>query len=81
VTGQIAGNVGAYGNVGAVAYLTLYSLVPEGDIGNVIFFQTLGVAAIVVAFLCFFILEEPKGSFAEFHEGEGASVPDGSYAG
>ncbi|EKV00822.1 nitrite extrusion protein, nitrite facilitator [Leptolyngbya sp. PCC 7375] len=85
VTGQIAGNVGAYGNVGAVAYLTLYSLVPEGDIGNIIFFQTLGVAAIVVAFLCFFILEEPKGSFAEAHEGEDISdisVPaDGSYVG
>ncbi|WP_031294470.1 MFS transporter [Leptolyngbya sp. Heron Island J] len=80
VTGQIAGNVGAYGNVGAVAYLTLYSLVPEGDIGNIIFFQTLGVAAIIVAFLCFFILEEPKGSFAEAHEGEEMSVPaDGSY--
>ncbi|MEA5463715.1 MFS transporter [Leptothoe sp. PORK10 BA2] len=87
VTGQVAGNVGAYGNVGAVAYLTLYSLVPEGDVGNVIFFQTLGIASIIVAFLCFFILEEPQGSFAEAHEGEdlvvpgGSSVPDGSYIG
>ncbi|MFE4106599.1 MFS transporter [Almyronema epifaneia] len=70
ITGQIAGNVGAYGNVGAVAYLTLYSLLPEGDIGNSIFFQTLGIASLIVAFLCFFILKEPKGSFAEFHEGE-----------
>lgn len=77
VTGQVAGNVGAYGNVGAVAYLTLYSLLPEGDIGNQIFFQTLGVAGLVVAFLCFFILEEPKGSFAEMHEGEEAPAPLG----
>ncbi|NMG60918.1 MFS transporter [Geitlerinema sp. P-1104] len=70
VTGQIAGNVGAYGNVGAVAYLTLYSLLPEGATGNLIFFQTLGVCSMVVAFLCGFFLREPHGSFAEFHEGE-----------
>ncbi|MEM6256468.1 MAG: MFS transporter, partial [Cyanobacteria bacterium P01_D01_bin.156] len=66
-------------------YLTLYSLLPEGDIGNIRFFQTLGVASLIVAFMCFFILEEPKGSFAEAHEGEDAAagdttVPDGSYA-
>lgn len=74
ITGQIAGNVGAYGNVGAVAYLTLYSLLPEGDIGNQVFFQVLGVGGLIVAFLCFFLLEEPKGSFAEFHEGEEPGV-------
>ena len=70
VTGQVAGNVGAYGNVGAVAYLTLFSLLPEGDIGNRVFFQTLGITALVVSFLCWFFMREPKGSFAEFHEGE-----------
>ncbi|NER19375.1 MAG: MFS transporter [Symploca sp. SIO1C2] len=70
VTGQIAGNVGAYGNVGAVAYLTIFSLLPEGDVGNRIFFQVLGSAAMIVAFLCWFVLKEPKGSFAEHHEGE-----------
>ncbi|RUR79661.1 MFS transporter [Chlorogloeopsis fritschii PCC 9212] len=70
VTGQIAGNVGAYGNVGAVAYLTLYSFLPPGEVGNRIFFQTLGVAALIVTFLCWFFLKEPKGSFAEHHEGE-----------
>ncbi|MDJ0737183.1 MAG: MFS transporter [Nostocaceae cyanobacterium] len=70
VTGQVAGNVGAYGNVGAVAYLTLYSLLPAGDVGNRIFFQTLGVAALIVTFMCWFFLKEPKGSFAEHHEGE-----------
>jgi NNP family nitrate/nitrite transporter-like MFS transporter len=70
VTGQIAGNVGAYGNVGAVAYLTLFSLLPSGDVGNRIFFEVLGVAALMVAFLCAFFLKEPKGSFADHHEGE-----------
>ncbi|NER99639.1 MAG: MFS transporter, partial [Symploca sp. SIO1B1] len=59
VTGQIAGNVGAYGNVGAVAYLTIFSLLPEGDVGNRIFFQVLGSAAMIVAFLCWFVLKEP----------------------
>ncbi|MEB3340652.1 MFS transporter [Okeania sp.] len=70
VTGQIAGNVGAYGNVGAVVYLTLFSLLPEGAIGNQIFFQVLGVLALIVSFFCAFMLKEPEGSFAEHHEGE-----------
>jgi len=74
ITGQVAGNVGAYGNVGAVAYLTIYSLLPEGVIGDRIFFQVLGVAGVVVAMLCFFFMKEPRGSFAEFHEGEEAYV-------
>jgi MFS transporter, NNP family, nitrate/nitrite transporter len=74
ITGQIAGNVGAYGNVGAVAYLTLYSLLPAGDVGNRIFFQTMGVSALIVTFLCAFLLKEPKGSFAESHEGETAEM-------
>jgi len=34
VTGQIAGNVGAYGNVGAVAFLTIYSLLPNDPTGD-----------------------------------------------
>ncbi|MGQ4646277.1 NarK family nitrate/nitrite MFS transporter [Lyngbya aestuarii] len=71
VTGQVAGNVGAYGNVGAVCYLTLFSLLPEGAVGNQIFFQTLGVVGLIVAFLCGFFLKEPQGSFAEHHEGDG----------
>jgi len=82
VTGQIAGNVGAYGNVGAVAYLTIFSLLPEWLGGgkeatpaiiaqsNTIFFQIMGIAALIVAFLCWFVLKEPKGSFSEHHEGE-----------
>jgi NNP family nitrate/nitrite transporter-like MFS transporter len=70
VTGQIAGNVGAYGNVGAVVYLTLFSLLPEGDVGNRVFFEVLGVMAMIVAFICAFFLKEPEGSFAEHHQGE-----------
>lgn len=77
VTGQIAGNVGAYGNVGAVAYLTLFSFLPEGDIGNRIFFQVLGVTAIIVTFLCAFYLKEPKGSFSAHHEGDEAHSETG----
>ena len=84
VTGQVAGNVGAYGNVGAVAYLTIFSLLPEwlsggGEVtgaviaqANTVFFQVMGVCALIVAFLCWFLLKEPKGSFAEHHEGEEA---------
>ncbi|ELR97607.1 MFS transporter [Gloeocapsa sp. PCC 73106] len=88
VTGQIAGNVGAYGNVGAVAFLTIFSLLPEwlsggGEItpavigqANTIFFQMMGVVALIVAFLCWFVLKEPKGSFSEHHEGEEADISE-----
>ncbi len=74
ITGQVAGNVGAYGNVGAVAYLTLYSLLPSGAVGDRIFFLTLGGAALAVTVLCWLFLKEPRGSFAEFHEGEEAEL-------
>ncbi|MGB3571536.1 MAG: MFS transporter [Phormidesmis sp.] len=87
ITGQVAGNVGAYGNVGAIAYLTILLLlnqafVPAGDgvdpaviaagtaRANSAFFQVLGVAGLVVGFLCAFFLDEPKNSFADAHEGE-----------
>lgn len=65
VTGQIAGNVGAYGNVGAVAYLTIYSLLPEGAAGDRTFFQILGIVALIAASLCSFFLQEPKESHPE----------------
>ena len=80
VTGQVAGNVGAYGNVGAVAYLTILSLIP-GWLGggadptsaieaaaNARFFQIMGVAALIVGALCFVVLKEPEGSFADVHK-------------
>ena len=60
VTGQIAGNVGAYGSVGAVTYATFYSFLPQEVAANHIFFQVLGIAAAIVCFLCVFILKEPK---------------------
>jgi MFS transporter, NNP family, nitrate/nitrite transporter len=86
ITGQIAGNVGAYGNVGAVAYLTTRLLFVDASTAasadgaanmamvNAQFFQVLGIAGLIVAFLCIFFLEEPQGSFAEFHEGEEGHV-------
>ncbi|MGF1537274.1 MAG: MFS transporter [Elainellaceae cyanobacterium] len=81
ITGQVAGNVGAYGNVGAVAFLTTRLLFADGSAAanggeavmsavNSSFFQVLGTVGVIVAFLCIFFLEEPKDSFAEFHEGE-----------
>ena len=74
VTGQIAGNVGAYGNVGAVAYLTVYSLLPEGAGGDRIFFQMLGVMALIAAFVNAFFLKDPEGSHGEEEETE-VTVP------
>lgn len=65
ITGQIAGNVGAYGTVGAVTYLTVYSLLPEGEAGNRIFFSMLGLVGLIVAFLCGFFLKDVKGDHAE----------------
>jgi len=68
VTGQIAGNVGAYGNVGAVAFLTIYSLLPNDPTGDRIFFQMLGVVGLIVASLCAFFLKETEGSHGEEDE-------------
>ncbi|MGC1219857.1 MAG: MFS transporter [Phormidesmis sp.] len=92
ITGQVAGNVGAYGNVGAIAYLTILlllkeAMVPTGDgldpavvaagtaQANAAFFQVLGVAGLIVGFLCAFFLDEPDNSFADAHEGEEIAVP------
>ena len=85
ITGQIAGNVGAYGNVGAVAYLTTRLLLTEGSEaangGEAVmsavdsgFFQILGTTGLIVAFLCVFFMKEPKGSFADHHMGDSEDV-------
>jgi NNP family nitrate/nitrite transporter-like MFS transporter len=67
ITGQVAGNVGAYGNFGGVIYLTIFSL---SDVQTL--FQTMGISALICASLSFFFLQEPKGSFASHHaEGNG----------
>lgn len=65
ITGQIAGSVGAYGNVGGVVYLTVYSLTDARTL-----FCTMGVTALICASLCGFFLREPLGSFAVDHAGE-----------
>jgi MFS transporter, NNP family, nitrate/nitrite transporter len=59
-TGQIAGNVGAYGNFGGVVYLTIFSLTNAQTL-----FAVMGISAMICASLCAFFLQEPKGSFAE----------------
>nr|MBC8328982.1 MFS transporter [Planctomycetota bacterium] len=70
VTGQIAGMVGAYGNVGAVVFLTVFSLVSEAST----FFLTICGCA-VVCLVCSLFLKEPKGSFADVHHDEVEDEP------
>jgi len=65
MTGQIAGMVGAYGNVGAVLFLTVLSFVSPP-----IFFITIACSALFVLVAIQFI-EEPKGHMAEV-------LPDGT---
>lgn len=65
MTGQIAGMTGAYGNVGAVSYLTVLSFVDYST-----FFAVIGVSALVVLFIAS-MLDEPKGTISEV-------LPDGT---
>jgi len=60
MTGQIAGMAGAYGNVGAVVYLVIYSLVDAKT-----FFYIIAAGAALSFVYCFFALEEPSDAFAE----------------
>jgi len=59
-TGQIAGMAGAYGNVGAVCYLVLYSLVDDKT-----FFLSLAAGAAFSFVYCLIFLKEPEGGFSE----------------
>jgi NNP family nitrate/nitrite transporter-like MFS transporter len=59
MTGQIAGMAGAYGNVGAVTYLTVLSFVDYST-----FFLVIALSALIIFCICWF-LEEPKGQIAE----------------
>lgn len=61
VSGQVAGLVGAYGNVGALLYLTLLLFA-----GPTAFFLVIGASAVVAAVACRW-LPEPEGSFAAEH--------------
>ncbi len=62
LTGQIAGMTGAYGNVGAVTYLIIYSMVDAHT-----FFMVIAGTA-VLGFLTLLFLEEPKGEIAEIDD-------------
>ncbi len=66
MTGQIAGMAGAFGNVGAVLFLTVNSLISYDQ-----FFLFIGVVSSIVFFLILIFLEEPKGQIAE-------TLPDGT---
>jgi NNP family nitrate/nitrite transporter-like MFS transporter len=65
MTGQIAGMAGAYGNVGAVCYLTVLSFVDYST-----FFMVIGASA-AVCFLFVQFMDEPQGQMAEV-------LPDGT---
>jgi NNP family nitrate/nitrite transporter-like MFS transporter len=65
MTGQIAGMAGAYGNVGAVIYLTVISFVDYST-----FFMVIGASAAAVWVFVQF-LDEPKGHMTEV-------LPDGT---
>ncbi|BAS68036.1 MFS transporter [Bathymodiolus septemdierum thioautotrophic gill symbiont] len=60
LTGQIAGMTGAFGNVGAVMFLTVNSLVDYDQ-----FFMLIGIMSGVVLMLIVVFLEEPKGHMTE----------------
>ncbi|UTW04271.1 NarK family nitrate/nitrite MFS transporter [Amphritea atlantica] len=62
LTGQVAGMTGAYGNVGAVFYLTVLSMVSYQT-----FFMVIAATAIL-GFITLLFLEEPKGHMAEVND-------------
>ena len=65
MTGQVAGMAGAYGNVGAVTFLTVFSFVSPQT-----FFLVIAGAALL-ALVAVQFLDEPKGQTAEI-------MPDGT---
>jgi NNP family nitrate/nitrite transporter-like MFS transporter len=62
LTGQIAGMTGAYGNVGAVFFLTVYSVV-----STQVFFYVIAASA-VLGLISLLFLSEPKGHMTEVTE-------------
>lgn len=66
LTGQIAGMAGAYGNVGAVTFLTVYSFTTPQT-----FFMVIGAAAVITLVLVLVFLDEPDGHMVEV-------LPDGT---
>ncbi|MBV1904910.1 MAG: MFS transporter [Pseudomonadales bacterium] len=63
MTGQVAGMVGAYGNVGGLVFLTVLSFVSPQS-----FFLIIGGTAAFVLLVTLLFLEEPKGQTAEILE-------------
>ncbi|UXI02199.1 NarK family nitrate/nitrite MFS transporter [Photobacterium sp. TY1-4] len=70
MTGQIAGMTGAYGNVGAVCYLTILSFVDYST-----FFYVIAATA-VIGFVTLLMMEEPSGQIAEINEDGSVTLID-----
>ncbi|MCG9748488.1 MULTISPECIES: NarK family nitrate/nitrite MFS transporter [Shewanella] len=70
MTGQIAGMTGAYGNVGAVCYLTVLSFVDYST-----FFYVIAATA-VLGFVVLTWMEEPKGQMAEVNQDGSVTLID-----
>ena len=66
LTGQVAGMVGAYGNIGGVVFLTVLSFVSPQ-----IFFMTLAGTSVVAMIITQLALREPEGTMTEV-------LPDGT---
>ncbi|GEM78083.1 NarK family nitrate/nitrite MFS transporter [Vibrio superstes] len=70
MTGQIAGMTGAYGNVGAVTYLTILSFVSYQT-----FFYVIAATA-VLGFVTLIFMEEPSGKIAEVNKDGSVTLID-----
>lgn len=66
MTGQIAGMTGAYGNIGAVMFLTIYTFVSEQML-----FLIIAMVALISLLTFILYLNEPRGQMAEV-------MPDGT---
>ncbi|WP_394252117.1 NarK family nitrate/nitrite MFS transporter [Vibrio profundi] len=73
MTGQIAGMTGAYGNVGAVVYLTVLSFVSYQT-----FFLVIAGTAIL-GFVTLLFMEEPNGQIAEVNDDGSVTLIDVSH--
>jgi len=60
ITGQISGMAGSYGNVGAVFYLTVLTMVDSNT-----FFFIIATGAFFSFLFCLIFLKEPHGAFGE----------------
>jgi len=63
ITGQISGMSGAYGNVGAVVYLTIFTMVTPQ-----MFFFILAGGAFASFLFCLIFLEEPAGAHGDEYQ-------------